>query len=145
MNIYEELAAALLARVNASRVTVRLCEDGSDPLLVAEALAPGIPSMAGGPVTGIREAGTYVFLEKERRILVQNDCRAGEPTPPPSLIETYRVYAQMLAPVIVRGEMVGTISVHQQDRSRVWTKGEIGALADAQMTLEAELTGAGPG
>lgn len=140
MTLFDRLVAQLLTSTQASRVTVRLCEEGVDPRLVAEGLAPGVTSMASGSRDSIRTAGTYVYLEQERRILVQNDCRTSEPAPPASLIELYKVYAQMLAPVFVAGEMVATISVHQQDTPRTWSKAEVGALVDARTQLEEELS-----
>ena len=140
VTLFDRLVAELLASTQASRVTVRLCEEDVDPRLVAEALAPGVVSMANGSPDAIRTAGTYAYLEEERRILVQNDCRTGEPSPPTSLIGYYKVYAQMLAPVFVEGEMVATISVHQQDKPRTWSAAEVGALAAARATLEEELS-----
>jgi len=139
MTLFDDVATELMAATGASRVTVRLCEDGADPRLVAEVLAPGVGSMAGGTRDPIRTAPTYVFLETERRLLVQNDCREGEPAPPRSLIEHYRVYAQMLAPVFVGDQMVATISVHQQDATRDWSARDIDALSAARSRLEKAL------
>jgi len=116
VTLFDRLVAQLLTSTQASRVTVRLCEEGVDPRLVAEGLAPGVTSMASGSRDSIRTAGTYVYLEQERRILVQNDCRTSEPAPPASLIELYKVYAQMLAPVFVAGEMVATIPCTNKTR-----------------------------
>jgi GAF domain-containing protein len=44
----------------------------------------------------------------------------------------------MLAPVIVDGEMVATISVHHQGGPREWQVAEVRALADARRRLESE-------
>jgi len=140
MTSVDRLAADLLTRTRASRVTVRFCEEGADPRLVAEALAPGVLSMSSGSPDPIRTAGTYVYLERQRRILVQDDCRGAEPAPPASLIDYYKVYAQMLAPVFVANEMVATISVHQQDTPRIWSAAEVSALEDARAMLEQELS-----
>ncbi len=139
MRVFDEVATELMAATRASRVTVRLCEKGEDPRLVAEVLDKGVVSMAGGTRDPIRTAPTYVFLEAERSILVQNDCRVGDPAPPRSLIEEYRVYAQMLAPVFVGDQMVATISVHQQDAVRDWSSRDIDALSNARRRLEQAL------
>jgi GAF domain-containing protein len=124
----QEIADVLRAATGASRTTVR-GRIGADPVaLLAESLADGVESMRGGPQPGIVAAPTYVELVRTRALLVQNDCRTDGPRPPQSLIEHYRVYAQMLAPVFDDDEMIATISVHQQDAERSWTPVEIAAL-----------------
>ena len=80
------------------------------------------------------------MLSQTRAILVQDDCRASGPRPPASLIERYRVYAQMLAPVLSDGEMIGTISVHQQDTTRHWTAADVATLEEATAAITALLT-----
>ncbi len=126
------IAARLLGATRSSRTTIRLCRPDGQVQLVAEARARGVPSMADSQTPGIRAAGTYVYLEQTHQILVQRDCRTGEPAPPPSLVRDLHVYAQMLAPVIVAGAMAATISVHQQDRTRDWSPSDVRALAEAQ-------------
>lgn len=144
MATHQELTDELLAATRASRTTVRLLDEGGELRLVAESLAPGVVSMRTGPVDDPTVYGTYIYLETERRMLIQNDCRTGEPRPPDSLIDYYHVHAQMLAPVIVDGEFVGTISVHLVGETRQWDDEAIGALADARARLEAELADASP-
>ena len=138
---YEDLVDSLLHDTNASRTTVRLCRDDGNAELVAEALSPGIASMFGGPITNLSEAPTYQYLLKHHQLLIQNDCRNEGPTPPETLIKVYRVFAQMLAPVVVGGAMVATVSVHQVGSTRQWTSADIAALARAREQLEQALAG----
>ena len=115
-----EIAERLLEKTHASRTTIRLCAtDGSVPL-VAEACAQGVMSMAEVPVKGVVEAPTYRYLIDTQQLLIQDDLRSSHIHPPRSLIDELRVFAQMLAPVIIDGSMVATISVHQQDSPRMW-------------------------
>ncbi|MFC5834427.1 GAF domain-containing protein [Nonomuraea insulae] len=130
-----ELCDSLLAATGASRTTVRLGEAE----LAAESRAPGVRGMDAGPAIDPRAFPTYQYLRDERRLLIQDDCRTGDPRPPASLVEHHRVYAQMLAPIVVRGELAGTISVHQQDTTRTWTDAEVAALAAARARAEKEL------
>jgi GAF domain-containing protein len=102
---------------------------------MAESLAAGVRSMRTGPQPEIVAAATYVFLARERRILVQSDTREP-PAPPPTLLSEYRVLAQLLAPVLIAGQLVGTVSVHQQDRVRTWTSAEVEALSGVQREVE---------
>jgi GAF domain-containing protein len=138
-----DAAQALRRRVDqlreetgASRTTVRGRAGGDPVALLAESLAPGVESMASGQQpAAITAAPTYVVLSETKAILVQDDCVNRGPEPPRSLIEQYRVRAQMLAPVLSEGEMIGTISVHQQDTIRHWTAADIAALERAQAEI----------
>lgn len=132
----------LLERTGASRTTVR-ARSGDDPVaLLAESLAPGVPTMHGIPAepAAIVAAPTYLVLAETKSILVQDDCRTQGPRPPESLTGHFRVRAQMLAPVLAGGEMIGTISVHQQDTPRHWTPADIAALEEVTAEVAALLT-----
>ena len=132
------LVHRLRTETGASRTTVR-GQAGTDPVaLLAESLGPGVESMADGQQPqAIVAAPTYVVLSQTRAILVQDDCVNQGPEPPPSLTGRYRVRAQMLAPVLDGAEMIGTISVHQQDVPRNWTRADIAALERAQADVTA--------
>jgi GAF domain-containing protein len=125
----------------ASRATVRGRRKENPVALLAESLADDVPSMSDGPEPAtVVAAPTYVELARTRALVIQNDCRVEGPRPPASLIETYRVFAQMLAPICQGEEMVGTISVHQQDRPRVWSAADVASLEHAQRAVTAVLT-----
>lgn len=134
----------LRAETGASRTTVR-GQAGDDPVaLLAESLAPGVESMADGQQpAAITAAPTYVVLRETKAILVQDDCVNEGPEPPRSMIERYRVRAQLVAPVLDGGELIGTISVHQQDTTRHWTQADIAALERVQAEVTVILTRAG--
>lgn len=125
----------LLAATAASRTTVRLVDEDGSISLAAEALAPGVASMADGPQPAITAAPSYIALEKHRQVILQRDARTDPPAPPPSLVEHYRVWAQMLAPVIAGDRMVATISVHQQEATRQWGPPDRAALEVAQVQV----------
>jgi len=137
---FTTIVMSLLAETNASRVTVRLSGPDGCPDLVAEALAPGVVSMSTHPIEGVLEAPTYRYLADRLALLVQEDCRVDPIAPPRSLTEVFHVYAQMLAPVVIDGEMVATISVHQQDNCRTWTHENISALERAQAQVQRSLS-----
>lgn len=138
------LVDRLRAETGASRTTVRGPAGGDPVALLAESLAPGVESMADGQQPAvITAAPTYVVLSETKAILVQDDCVNEGPEPPRSLVERYRVRAQMLAPVLHDGEMIGTISVHQQDATRHWTEADIAALKRAQDDVTAVLAARG--
>ena len=90
-----------------------------------------------------RNQETYRYLERHRGMLVQGDCRSAVPRPPALLTEEYGVLAQILAPVIVSGCVVGAVSVHQAGMTRDWSEADIGEVRRAVARLEAAI-GSGP-
>jgi GAF domain-containing protein len=127
----------LLHATRASRVTLRVDTRGEGFPVRAEALAPGVRSIRDATEIDLRRAKTFQFLERERRLLVQSDCLVAEPVVPPELIELYGVRAQMLAPLVRDGRLVGIVSVHHAGTPREWTDEEVAALeATAARVLE---------
>jgi GAF domain-containing protein len=127
----------LLHATGASRVTLRVDTRGEGFPVRAEALAPGVRSIRDATEIDLRRAKTFQFLERERRLLVQSDCLVAEPAVPPELIELYGVRAQMLAPLVREGRLVGIVSVHHAGTPREWTDEEVAALeATAARVLE---------
>jgi maleate isomerase len=141
--VLQETASELLERTGASRVTVRLDRAGAVFPVVEEALAEGSRSIAGDASIDLRGSETFKFLEREQRNLIQEDCSAGEFPAPPELIEFYGVKAQMLAPLVRDGRLVGILSVHYAPATRVWTTEEIAALDSAAARITEHLRPAG--
>lgn len=140
---FQEIMQDLLGSTAASRTTLRLDLTGRYSELdavAAEALAPGVPSIRGATsIRNLRDYSTGRFLEEHRRPLVQNDCLADDPTPSSDLIELYGVRAQMLAPLMNEGGLVGLISVHYDPGSREWNAEDIAALQEAADRVQREL------
>jgi maleate isomerase len=132
----------LLRATGASRTTFRLDRPEwgahADDVF-AEARAAGVESLAGNTSIRQREAATLRWLERERRILVQDDCAGADPAPPRALVELYGVRAQMLAPVEQAGELVGWLSVHENGAPRRWSDADVAALAAAAAAAAAAL------
>jgi maleate isomerase len=143
---FEQILLELLAGTDATRTTVRLdvaalrfhVDD-----VVAEARQPGLASLKGVTSIDQRAAPSVRFLERERRILVQDDCAAATDAPPPELLRLYGVRAQMLGPVIRDGALTGWFSVHETRGPRAWRPGDIAALEHAIARAHALLDRAG--
>jgi gluconolactonase len=119
-----QVADDVLAKLSPGRVTIRLEDAPSTSFQVkAEACAEGVASIAAHHTEGIRESGTFVFLDEERRPLVQEDVMTG-PKPAPVLYEVYGAFAQILTPVIVDGEIRSLLSIHSPVK-RQWDEGEV--------------------
>jgi GAF domain-containing protein len=137
--MFENLMADLLIATGASRVTLRLARPGEVFPVVAEALAPGTPSITSGVSPDLTNAPTMRYLAEHHANLIQDDCLKAEVPPPPELLEFYGVKAQMLAPIVGGTELIGLVSVHYTPSPRHWTTEEIDALDRAAKEIERAL------
>jgi maleate isomerase len=120
----------------ASRVTLRLDTPGAVFPVVAEVCAPGITSLRDATEIDLRAAKTFQYLERERRLLVQRDCAAGDYPAPRELIELYGVKAQMLAPLVRDDRLAGIVSVHYAPAARRWSATDVAALEEAVRRID---------
>ena len=131
---FKGILEELLAKTTASRTTLRLDvpERGFHVNgVVAEALAPGVKSIAGETSLQQRKSQTASYIENTRTMLVQNDCENADPKPPKELMQIYGTKAQMVAPVVRGGDMVGWVSVHYNVSTREWSSEDKAALEAA--------------
>jgi len=139
------IADRLLATTGASRTTIRLDRPDAIFPIVAESVAPGVPSLLGGVGVGdLRAARTFQWLDRERRVLVQDDLEHADPAPPAELIQAYGARAQMLAPVLEGERLAGIVSVHQSGGPRAWSDADVQAIEEAAQDVVREL-GSGTG
>jgi maleate isomerase len=128
---FRRIVNRVLDATKASRITLRLDwpEWGLHVDDVAvEARRPGVASLAGRTSIDQRRAATVRWLERELRPLVQDDCSESEHQPPRELVELYGVRAQMLAPLVRDGRLVGWVSVHEIGSTRGWTDDDVETL-----------------
>jgi GAF domain-containing protein len=136
---FQETADRLLEQTGASRTTIRLDRPEGFFPVVAEALAPGIRSIAGDTSIDLAASATFQSLEREQGLLIQSDLLAADPAPPAELIELYGARAQMLAPVVRDGRLAGIVSVHYAPGPRTWTPAEVSAIEDAAREVLTQL------
>jgi GAF domain-containing protein len=140
---YQEILEELLGSTGASRTTLRLDladEDTGLDAVAAEALAPGVRSIRDDTsIRNLRGSSTVRFLDEHRRPLVQEDCLAADPAPPPELMELYGVRAQMVAPLVRESRLIGVISVHYVPGPREWSAEDVAALQKAVERVQREL------
>jgi gluconolactonase len=136
----QALATELLERTRASRATIRVDDTpGVEFPVKAEARVEGVHSIAGDNTIPIRESATFKWMDRERRILVQEDLLKADPAPAADLMERYGGRAQMLAPIEVGGELVGLVSVHHVSGPRTWMDDEVRAVEDVVARVRREL------
>ena len=136
---FQEIVDRLLRDTAASRTTLRLDRPDAVFPVVAEALAPGVRSIAGDTSIDLRASPTFGFLARERRLLIQPDLLDCDPAPPPELIELYGARAQMVAPIVREERLVGILSVHYSPAAREWTAEDVAAVERASAQVHAEL------
>lgn len=139
----ENVARELLTATNASRVTVRLALHGENFPVVAEAVAAGVGTIRSDVWPDLGSASTVKYLAEHRTNLIQDDCQTAEVRPPDQLMDSYRVKAQMLGPILLRGQLAGIVSVHYIPNLRHWTRDEVLALERAVGAVELALVGEG--
>ena len=140
----QALVDELRLQLRASRVTLRIDDVPGEVFPVkAESLAPGVNSIAGDGTIPIRESETFQWVERERRVLVQDDIVSSPIAPAPALTGPYRARSQMLAPVFRGEDLVGLVSVHQVDELRSWTSDEIALVERVVERLESDLSRGG--
>lgn len=103
----------------------------------AESHGPSARSIRRDATLPQRDLDTVRWIEEHRRPLVQPDF-ANAPQPPQALVDVYGVRAQMLAPVLHGGDMVGWLSVHSLTE-RAWTDADQLATEVAARDTEALL------
>lgn len=103
------------------RVTVRLDVEGKNFPALGEAAAPGTVFIRSDESLDQRNAATAQWVIRNRALLVQPDLSTSEVRAPGPLVDAYGVQAQMLAPVLSRGEVVGWVSVHSAE-PRCWSR-----------------------
>ena len=137
----DAIVTTLRKAIDASRTTLRL-DDASYGLPHRRRRGGGararreVDARLGG--INHRGAGTGQWLERHRRLLVQDDLSRGEPKAPQGLTQGFGVKAQMLAPVVRDGRLDGWVSVHEAKSTRAWTEADqAAAMRAAEQVLQA--------
>lgn len=134
---FQAIVDALFVELVVSRVTLRLDTPGRNFPAVAEAVVEGVDPILQDDSLDQRNAPTAQWIIARKEILVQPNCETAEPRPPAALIEIYGVRAQMLAPVIGEGAVIGWLSVHETRGQRNWTAHEVDAIRKAALAVDA--------
>ena len=139
------IAERLRARLGALRVTIRLDDTPGVELPVkAEALAPGALAIAAILLPGVRDSATARWVQRERRVLVQEDIAASPTAPVAQLVERFGARAQLLAPILGGEALLGLLSVHS-GQQRSWSATDVAAAEQAAAAVVAATAGAPPG
>ena len=107
----------------------------------AEALTPGVPSLRDKTSLDQRNSVAFRWLDKHRRLFIENDCATARPdmAPEPEVTQVYGIRSEMLGPLIRGGRLVGVVSVHDTKGPHPWTPAEIVALETACKNFHEQL------
>ncbi len=131
---FNVILTSLRASTHSDRVTLRLdCAPWAWRVdqVAAESCAPGESSLLGDDSIPQRDLATVQYIERTGTVLVQPDVTSTFVRPPAVLVTHYHVKAQMLGPILRRGQLMGWISVHDTHSVHAWDDLEVGALERA--------------
>lgn len=136
----DEILKRLLERTNASRTTLRIDLPRfalSVDTPAAEALAPGVHSIKNKTSPDHRKAAAVKWLEKNRRVFVENDCLNTTPDVAPEIEVTgdFGIRSEMVAPIIRNDFLIGWVSAHNTRGPHKWTGDEIAAIRQACVSV----------
>ena len=124
--------ASLRERLDAGRMTIRVDDVPGETFPVkAEACAEAVAAIAGERIEGLRESGTFRWIESERACSCRTTSPARRSRPAAVLLERFGARAQLLAAVVRDGAVVGIVSVHETRGVRAWRAEEADEAAAA--------------
>ena len=129
MREFQDDVDRLRRELGASRIILRLETPGAFYPVVAESVAEGIRRVATGPEPDFSQAPTFLFVTREQRPLIQDDCLDHPLSPPADIVGHYGVRSQLLVPVPRGDRFVGVVGIHVAEGPRAWTDDEV-AQAD---------------
>jgi GAF domain-containing protein len=123
----------LLEQTRASRVTLREDVPGEYAFPVThESLAQGVSSLREERTVDLKTQPVVALLRDGQQV-VQDDSRAAFDDPAfQKMLDTYGgLAAQIVTPVLVDGQLVAIVSLHQLGSPRRWTPDEVTAASVA--------------
>jgi GAF domain-containing protein len=132
----DAILSDLLAATRASRVTLRQNLPGEYAFPVThEALGPGVGSLRDERTVDLRTQPVALEVAAGRQV-VQDDCATAYDDPAfQRMRETYGGLAAQIVTPVLRGGVIGIVSVHQLGESRRWNADEIAACSTAAARL----------
>jgi len=140
MASFQSIVENLLLETGASRAMLQLAAPGGGLPSVAEAVTHGARQIRNDGSDGeLFEAPAFQQLERENKIVVQDDLERADPPVARALIDRYGARAQVLAPLVHGDRLTGIISVHHALGPRRWEAHDIEAVRKAQAAALAAL------
>ena len=134
---FQDILDQLRRDIGAGRTTLRLDHKGlglSVNTPAAESLAEGVHSIKHHNTLDQWNGAAIKWMILNKRTFIMNDClNPWDPkvAPHPDVVKIYGILSEMLTPLIMGGDMIGWVSVHNTKGSRTWTEDEIKMIESA--------------
>lgn len=124
--IYETALTGIRETLSTDRSLVYLFDENWQGTIVAESVGRGWPESLGANIADPCFADKYVEKYKRGRVkAVENIYEAGLTTCYLGQLEPFKVKANLVAPILAEGNLLGLLVTHQCSSTRVWQESEI--------------------
>ncbi|PPS45524.1 methyl-accepting chemotaxis protein [Chroococcidiopsis sp. TS-821] len=129
-DIFNTVVKEIRAELQADRVVVYTFNDKWQGTIIAESVAEGFPQANGANINDPCFADKYVERYRQGRVqATENIYTAGLTECHIKQLEQFAVKANLVAPVLQGGELLGLLIAHQCSAPRNWQQGEIDLFA----------------
>ena len=137
--IFETAVEDIRATLATDRVVVYTFEDDWKGTIIAESVQENLPKALGAEIEDPCFAQNYVDRYKQGRVQAIPDIyQAGLTTCHLQQLEPFSVRANLVAPILVEGQLFGLLIAHECLNTRNWEKAEIDFFA--QLATQIGLT-----
>ncbi len=136
--VFDVAVAEIRQALKADRVIVYRFDETWAGTIIAESVEPGFPIALGANITDPCFAANFVDKYLEGRIkATTNIFEAGLTPCHIGQLEPFGVKANLVAPIISEGNLLGLLIAHQCSGPREWTQGEMDLFG--QLTIQVGL------
>ena len=124
--IFETVLKEIRASLKTDRVIIYRFDETWQGKIIAESLAPGWPKALGATIADPCFADRYVEKYKKGRVQATPDIRnSGLTECHLQQLEPFGVKANLVAPIVVKNNLLGLLITHQCSNTRQWETAEI--------------------
>lgn len=125
-DIYHSAVTGVREALKTDRVVVYLFDENWQGTIVAESVGNGWPTSVGAKIADPCFAEQYVEKYKRGRVkATENIYDAGLTKCYLSQLEPFKVKANLVAPILVEGKLLGLLVTHQCSSTRPWQESDI--------------------
>ncbi|MCU0536018.1 MAG: methyl-accepting chemotaxis protein [Hydrococcus sp. Prado102] len=134
--IYNTTVTEIRKALVSDRVVVYLFDESWKGTVMAESVAPGFPKALGAQIADPCFADKYVDKYQRGRVQATPDIyNAGLTECHLKQLEPFSVKANLVAPLVVGGNLLGLLIAHQCSGTRNWEAGEIDFVTQAAIQV----------
>jgi methyl-accepting chemotaxis protein PixJ len=128
--IFNTAVAEIRQAIRSDRVIVYQFDKNWKGTVIAESVADGFPKALGAEIADPCFADKYVGKYKQGRVQPTSDIyKAGLTECHLKQLEPFGIKANLVAPILVGGELLGLLIAHQCSEPRNWESGEVDFFA----------------